>query len=258
MTTNQPQALSRRRVISLDLTTNTYNNVQEEILTRARKGMHGMICFANAHMAIEAQQKPAVAQAMSKADWIVTDGVPLIWALKSLYGIQQERIAGMDMMPSLLSQAARENLPVFLFGSTPDMLERFVAVCEERFPGLTIAGVVSPPFRPATDEEDAQIARQITDSGARLVFVALGCPKQELWMARMRERIPAVLLGIGGALPLLVGETKRAPLWIRQMGMEWMFRLMQEPQRLLKRYVTTNSQYIWYLSRQFLAQKRNG
>jgi N-acetylglucosaminyldiphosphoundecaprenol N-acetyl-beta-D-mannosaminyltransferase len=258
MTTNQPQALSRRRVISLDLTTNTYNNVQEEILTRARKAMYGMICFANAHMAIEAQQKPAVAQAMSKADWIVTDGVPLIWALKSLYGIQQERIAGMDMMPSLLSQAARENLPVFLFGSTPDMLERFVAVCEERFPGLTIAGVVSPPFRPATDEEDAQIARQITDSGARLVFVALGCPKQELWMARMRERIPAVLLGIGGALPLLVGETKRAPLWIRQMGMEWMFRLMQEPQRLLKRYVTTNSQYIWYLSRQFLAQKRNG
>ncbi len=163
----------------------------------------------------------------------------------------------MDMMPALLQRAVEESLPVFFYGSTPDSLAKCVAVCEERFPGLRIAGTLSPPFRPLTADEETAIAEQITDSGARLVFVALGCPKQELWMARMRGRVPAVLLGIGGALPILTGDTKRAPLWVRQMGLEWAVRLAQEPGRLLKRYATTNSLYIWYFTKQLLRQRNN-
>lgn len=247
--------LQRRHVVSLGLTTAPFSVFRESIIAAAIEGKSSTACFANVHMVVECQQNPAVAEAVNRADWVGTDGVPLQWALKSLYGLEQERVPGMDMMPALLERAAEERLPVFFYGSTPEALAKCVAVCEERFPGLIIAGTLSPPFRPLTADEETDIARQITHSGARLVFVALGCPKQELWMARMRGRIPAVMLGIGGALPILTGDTKRAPLWIRQMGLEWAVRLAQEPGRLLKRYATTNSLYIWYFTKQWLGQR---
>lgn len=251
------QALRHREhVVSIDLTVAPFAEQQESIMAAAARGESRTVCFANVHMVVESKHQMELAQAVNCADWVATDGVPLIWALRSLYKIRQDRVAGMDMMPSLLTRAAEENLPVFFFGSTPDMLERCVEVCGQRFPKLTIAGTISPPFRALTADEEEAIAKEITDSGARLVFVALGCPKQELWMARMRGRIPAVMLGIGAALPLLVGETKRAPLWIRQMGMEWAFRLAQEPQRLMKRYLTTNSVYLWYWAVQLFKRKK--
>lgn len=248
-------AVSRRHVVSLDLTPAPYEVVQESIIGAARRGTSSSVCFANVHMTMEALQHPDVERAVNGADWVLTDGVPLMWALRELYGLHQERVAGMDMMPSLLARAADEQLPVFFYGSTPDVLAKCVAVCTERYAGLPIAGTLSPPFRDLTPEEDEATARQITASGARLVFVALGCPKQEMWMARMKGKIPAVLLGIGGALPVLVGAHKRAPRWMRQMGLEWAFRLAQEPQRLFKRYVTTNSLYVWHLTKQIFSQK---
>jgi N-acetylglucosaminyldiphosphoundecaprenol N-acetyl-beta-D-mannosaminyltransferase len=254
----QPNQTLRRRehVVSIDLTVAPFTEQQESIIAAAVRGESRTVCFANVHMVVESRHQMELAQAVNRADWVATDGVPLIWALRSLYKIRQDRVAGMDMMPSLLGRAAEENLPVFFYGSTPDILKRCVEVCSQRFPRLTIAGTISPPFRTLSADEEETIAKEITNSGAKLVFVALGCPKQELWMARMRGRIPAVMLGIGAALPLLVGETKRAPLWVRQIGMEWAFRLGQEPQRLLKRYVTTNSAYLWYWGVQFFKHKK--
>lgn len=256
MTIKPPhQPLQRRHVVSLQLTAAPFSVFEDTIVAAAAEGRSSTVCFANVHMVIECRQNPAMAEAVNGADWVGADGVPLQWALKSLYGLNQERVPGMDMMPALLKRAAKEHLPVFFYGSTPDALDRCVAVCRERFPDLPIAGTLSPPFRPLTADEEDTYARQITNSGARLVFVALGCPKQELWMARMRGRIPAVMLGIGGALPILTGDAKRAPLWVRQMGLEWAVRLAQEPNRLLKRYATTNSLYVWYFTRQLLKHK---
>lgn len=249
-----PLSLPRERVISLAITAGPFSVVQHEIMRAAHEGESRTVCFANAHMVVEAQQNPQLAEAINNADWALADGVPLLWAIKRLYGHSQERVAGMDMMPALLEQAAKEQIPVLFYGSTTDRLERAAAVCRQRYPALQIAGLIAPPFRALTPEEEEAEVKQITQSGARLVFVALGCPKQELWMGRMRGRIPAVLLGIGGALPVLTGEHRRAPEWLRRVGMEWAFRLALEPRRLFHRYATTNTLYLWYLGRQLINQ----
>lgn len=252
---SETTALPRARVVSLGITSATFASVKEAILEAAHLGESRTVCFPNAHMVVEAQQKPELAKAVNNSDWVLADGVPLLWAIKRLYGHEQERVAGMDMMPALLEQAAIEQIPVLFYGSTTERLNEAAAVCYQRYPGLKIAGLISPPFRPLTPTEEEAEVEQIIQSGARLVFVALGCPKQELWMGRMRGRIPAVMLGIGGALPILTGEHKRAPAWIRSMGLEWVFRLALEPRRLFRRYATTNALYVWHLSRQMIGSQ---
>ncbi len=249
----QSTALPRARVVSVGITPATFSAVKEAIIESAHRGESRTVCFPNAHMVVEAQQKPELARAVNNSDWVLADGVPLLWAIKRLYGHKQERVAGMDMMPALLEQSVTEQIPVLFYGSTTERLEQAAAVCRQRYPGLQIVGLISPPFRPLTPAEEEAEVQQIIQSGAKLLFVALGCPKQELWMGRMRGRIPAVMLGIGGALPILTGEHKRAPAWIRQIGMEWAFRLALEPRRLFKRYATTNALYVWHLSKQLMS-----
>lgn len=247
-----PTTLPRSTVVSLGISSTTFADAEQAIIQAASNGESRTVCFPNAHMVVEAKQRPELASAVNNADWVLADGVPLMWAINRLYGHKQERVAGMDMMPALLERAAAEQIPVLFYGSTPDRLEQAAAVGRQRYPGLQIAGLISPPFRALTPAEEEEQIEQITESGARLVFVALGCPKQELWMGRMRGRIPAVMLGIGGALPVLTGEHQRAPDWIRSIGMEWAFRLALEPRRLFRRYATTNTLYIWHLAKQMI------
>ncbi|MFD2934150.1 WecB/TagA/CpsF family glycosyltransferase [Spirosoma flavum] len=251
------RSLSERlHLISLNLSPGSYSQLQDWIINAAHQRESRTVCCANVHMVIEAKQNPAIAEAVNSADWVTPDGVPLVWALRGLYGLRQDRIAGMDLAVSLLQRAADEGISVFFYGSTPQVLERLSQTCLERFPALQIAGVLSPPFRKTTPGEDNTISKQISDSGAGLVLVILGCPKQELWMAQMRGRIPAVMIGLGGALLVLAGFQTRAPLWMQQNGLEWLFRLAQEPRRLFKRYAVTNSLYIWYVGVQWITQRR--
>lgn len=245
---------TRVRVISLDLSVAPYREMQDWIMLKANSRESRTVCCANVHMVVEAKRDSRIAEAVNYADRVTPDGVPLLWAMRGLHAIEQERIAGMDLMISLLQQAAAEGVSVFFYGSTLQVLDKIRVVCSERFPNLRIAGMVSPPFRETKPEEDDAIVKQIASSQAGLVFVALGCPKQELWMAKMRGRIPAVMIGLGGALPLLAGYQNRAPYWIRQCGLEWIFRLVQEPRRLFKRYTVTNSLYIWYFGQQWIAK----
>jgi N-acetylglucosaminyldiphosphoundecaprenol N-acetyl-beta-D-mannosaminyltransferase len=240
------------RLISLSVSLGSYTHLQGWIMDAAHRKASRTVCCANVHMVVEAEQRPEVAKAVNGADWVTADGVPLVWALRALYGIRQERIAGMDLAISTLQRAANENVSVFFYGSTTDVLARLQEACQSRFPSLNIAGMISPPFRLATSDEDEQAIEQITQSGAGLVFVILGCPKQELWMARMRGRIPAVMIGLGGALLVLAGYQRRAPQWMQKNGLEWLFRLIQEPRRLFKRYAVTNSLYAWYVCRAWL------
>ena len=213
------------------------------------------VCFANVHMVVEAHLHSTVASAVNKADWAITDGMPLVWAIKSLYGLKQDRVAGMDMILSLLDRAEKENISIFFYGCTPDVLQRVRQFCLHNFPSIKIAGTISPPFRALTNEEEKDVIETINNSGAGLVFVALGCPKQELWMEHMKHRIQAVMLGIGGALPMLIGEKKRAPKWIQRIGFEWLFRLVQEPRRLFKRYAVTNTLFVYFFLKQLITQR---
>jgi N-acetylglucosaminyldiphosphoundecaprenol N-acetyl-beta-D-mannosaminyltransferase len=148
-----------------------------------------------------------------------------------------------------------KRLPAFFYGGTPALLEKTEHYLRYAFPYLPVAGMYSPPFRPATPEEENQLVEKINSSGAAVVLVILGCPKQEKWMASMKGRIRAVMIGVGGALPVMVGMQKRAPRWLQSLGLEWLFRLMQEPRRLFRRYVITNSLFIYlFVKKIFMVQ----
>ncbi|MCX6217775.1 WecB/TagA/CpsF family glycosyltransferase [Spirosoma sp.] len=245
------QTPERRFAISLGLTILSYNAFIQTIIGAARQRKAAYGCFANVHMVVEAVKDAVFADAVNNSTWVTPDGVPLLWTLRAFYRLRQDRITGLDVLPSLLEEAARNQLPVYFYGCTPPILEQCRAFCVERYPTLTIAGMCSPPFRALSREEEQQAIANINASGASIVFVSLGCPKQEKWMAAVSEQISAVLLGIGGALPVLVGAQKRAPKWMQRRGLEWFYRLVQEPRRLISRYVITNCLFVYYFLRDF-------
>lgn len=208
-------------------------------------------------MVIEAYKNPDFAKVINSSTYTVADGVPLLKALKLLYGISQERVAGMDFMPRLIAEAEKNDLSVFFYGSSNDVLSKIQEKIKKEHPTLKIAGMFSPPFRPLSDVENKNITDNINQSGANIVFVGLGCPKQEMWMARNSAKINAVLLGVGAAFNTYSGTMKMAPQWMRDNSIEWIYRLFQEPRRLFKRYFITNTLFILLIFRQLLKVKLN-
>jgi N-acetylglucosaminyldiphosphoundecaprenol N-acetyl-beta-D-mannosaminyltransferase len=202
-------------------------------------------------MCIEAKRDKKFTEIVNNADLVTPDGMPLVWALKLLYGIKQERVSGMDLLPKLLNEAEKKDLKVFFYGGSENMLSKTKEYVSSHYPDLKYHNYLSPPFRELTLEEMEEHANIINDVAANLVFVALGCPKQEKWMAAMKEKVNACMVGIGGALPVMIGMQKRAPLWMQKFGLEWLFRLTQEPKRLFKRYLITNSLFLYYLFIEF-------
>jgi N-acetylglucosaminyldiphosphoundecaprenol N-acetyl-beta-D-mannosaminyltransferase len=196
-------------------------------------------------MVIEAKQQESFARQVNNASLVLADGMPLVKTLKFFYGVNQDRIPGMDMLPDVLKEAEKNHLSVFFFGSTPDILSRIETRVKSEYPELQIAGLYSPPFDQSLD--NPSYLEMINTSQASLVFVALGCPKQEKWMANHHHKMAAVLLGVGGAFPVFAQVAKRAPLIMQNLGLEWMFRLLQEPRRLFTRYLYTNSSFIYYV-----------
>ncbi len=239
-------------LLSFPISTGTYTEILEEIIARSHTGASSGVCIANVHMVVTAYQDKQFAPFVREADIVTADGLPLTWAMRLLLGIRQERVAGMDLLPDLIRAAEAAALPVYFYGGTEDMLNATSDYLSVHYPALTIAGTYSPPFRPLLPEEENNIASQITQSGAKMVFVVLGCPKQERWMGAMKNKIPAVMVGVGGALPVLIGMQKRAPRWMQKSGLEWFYRLCQEPGRLFKRYAFTNSLFILLVAKEFI------
>lgn len=242
-------------LISFPVSTGTYDDMLQHIINRTYTGQSAFVCIANVHMVVTAYQDVTFASLLKRADVVTPDGLPLTWALRLLYGIRQPRVAGMDLLPDLVRMAEQAAIPIFFYGSTHEVLGITRKHLEKKYPLLIIAGTYSPPFRVLTPEEESEIANTINDSGARLVFVALGCPKQEKWMASMKNKITSVMVGVGGALPVMIGMQKRAPLWMQRSGLEWVYRLYQEPQRLFKRYAATNFIFVYLFTKEFIRVK---
>ncbi len=239
--------MQKTSLINLNISLGSYRNFCENIVQMSECSRSEYVCVTNVHMLIEMFKNRDFANIVNSAAIATPDGLPLTWALKWLHGIKQERVAGMDLLPDLLSEASQGKMPVFFYGSTEQVLDKTKAYIRDNYPGIPYVSTYSPPFRPLTEEEHEWVIQHINASGAKLVFVALGCPKQERWMASMRGKINAVMVGIGGALPVLVGEQQRAPLWMQKSGLEWFYRFCQEPQRLWKRYLLTNSMFLFLL-----------
>jgi N-acetylglucosaminyldiphosphoundecaprenol N-acetyl-beta-D-mannosaminyltransferase len=156
----------------------------------------------------------------------------------------------------VLERATREGVPIGLYGGTPDLLETFVRVLRARYPQAKVVCQIAPPFRALTPEEDEAVTQEIVASGARIVFVGLGCPKQERWMSAHAGRIPATMLGVGAAFDFHAGRVRQAPRWMQSAGLEWVFRLLMEPRRLWKRYARHNPRFVALFIAQLLGLRR--
>lgn len=211
------------------------------------------VCICNAHSVITFGHDVAFARAVAGADMATPDGAPVAWMLRKLGHAGQERINGPDLMWRYCIEAARHGEAVYLYGSTPTTLVALEQRLHAALPGLVIAGRRSPPFRPLTAEEDEADVAAINASGAGVVWVSLGCPKQELWMAAHAGRVHAVMVGVGAAFDFHAGTVARAPNWMRRNGLEWLHRLASEPRRLWRRYLVTNTLFLLGALRQLWA-----
>lgn len=220
------------------------------IVRWAQAGSSRMVCLCNVHSLVTASRAPQLAAALHGSDMNSPDGAPLAWLMRRRGWPEQQRLSGPDLMWTLLGEAERLQLPVFLLGGTPATLAQLSQRLASAFPQLPLAGSLSPPFRPLDEQDNERIADMIHASGARIVLVGLGCPKQEVWMAAQRGRISAVMLGVGAAFDYHAGTATRAPLAWQRAGFEWLYRLVQEPTRLARRYLVTNTLFLLALPRE--------
>jgi N-acetylglucosaminyldiphosphoundecaprenol N-acetyl-beta-D-mannosaminyltransferase len=224
-----------------------WDGALETIVKWAERKESRFISICNVHVVVTAWEDPLLCNALSIADMVTPDGMPLVWHIKRRGFKHQKRIDGPNLMWRYLALAQKAGQSVYLFGSTEETLERLSARIRFEYPLLRIAGACSPPFRPLTSREDEEIVARINDTNASVVFVGLGCPKQELWMAGHKGKINAVMIGVGAAFDFYAGNVKRAPEWMQANGLEWLYRLASEPGRLWKRYLTTNTRFLSFL-----------
>ena len=205
------------------------------------------VCVSNVHMCIEAFESPEFNAIVNGADIVIPDGRPLSWA-QTLLGCKNVRqVRGQDIMASLCEVSGGKKLNIGLYGGSSDeLLARVQEVLINSYPDITICYSFSPPFRPLTLDEDNQVVDEINQMGVDILFVGIGCPKQERWMAEHKSRLSCVMLGVGAAFDFIAGEKAQAPRWVQAIGMEWLFRLVLEPRRLWRRYLITNPKFVWY------------
>jgi len=243
-------------ILGVNVVASSYDEVTEQTLLWANMGESRTLVFANVHVIMEAFDDAAYHGCLSRADMINPDGVPLVWALKLMGLKHASRVYGPDCTIAMLKKAAANNVPVGFYGGSPDVLDALQNIVCRDYPNLTISFAMSPPFRKLTDEEDAAVVQQITESGARILFVGLGCPKQEKWMIEHAGRIPAVMFGVGAAFDFIAGRKLQAPRWMMRNGLEWIFRFCIEPRRLARRYLKHNPRFVFLFARQMILGPR--
>jgi N-acetylglucosaminyldiphosphoundecaprenol N-acetyl-beta-D-mannosaminyltransferase len=242
--------METKTVIDFSITSLSCDEQINTMVKWGKNNLSKVVCIANVHMLIEAHRDPHFGAALQSADLVTPDGMPLVWMLRFLGAVHQDRVAGIDVLAGVCKLAEENGVGVYFIGSQDTILAKMKAKLVREFPNLKIAGMAPLPFRPLTYEEDHILIQSLNKSGAGLVFVSLGCPKQEAWMSQHKGKVSAVMIGLGGAFPVYAGIHKRAPKFLRQAGMEWLYRLVQEPHRLWKRYAITIPIFLWLVAKQ--------
>lgn len=234
-----------RPVLGIAVDLISWPSAIDRIFGWAAAGESRLVCLCNVHSLVTGRNDHAHRNALQEADLVAPDGAPVAWMLRRLGAPKQERISGPDLMWRCCAEAARRGISVYLYGGSQPALIALEQRLTASFPGLNIAGSYSPPFRSLSAEEDDLIVRRINESGAKLVWVGLGCPKQEAWMHAHRDRLHSVLVGVGAAFDFHSGALKRAPGWMQSSGLEWLHRLAQDPVRLARRYIVSNAVFMF-------------
>lgn len=245
----------RVRVVSLMPDVCTMDSVVRRILSLVERG-GGYVCFSTVHMVMESYDDPEFGAKVNSADMIVTDGMPIVWMQKFQGHRDANRVRANDLMIKLLVVAAEQGLKVGFYGGRQEVID---AICERAagdLPNLKIVYAFSPPFRPLTAEEDAEIVSNIREADPDILFMGLGCPKQENWMSAHKGSIRAVMLGVGASFDFYAGNVKESPQWLGRLGFEWLYRLVQEPKRLWRRYLYTNSRFVVLAMQQLTGIKK--
>lgn len=234
-------------VIGLNVDIGNMGNSIRAIFNISKRPMaHSYVCVANAHMLTLARQTSDFENVLNNASLVVPDGIPLVWTQRLKGFKNAERVCGPDLMLELCAEASLHHESIYLLGGNSHTLNLLSEKLMGLFPGLRIAGMYAPsalPEKPAIDEE---LIKQINNSGANLLFVGLGCPKQEYWCATHAPHLRPIAIGVGAAFDFHAGTKKRPHAIVQGLGLEWLYRLLSEPRRLWKRYLTTNTAFIYY------------
>jgi N-acetylglucosaminyldiphosphoundecaprenol N-acetyl-beta-D-mannosaminyltransferase len=241
-------------VLGVPLALTDYDGTLDWIDAMVEARRPGYICVAATHTVMASHDDAALRDAVLGADFVVPDGQPLVWALNLLGHELDDRVYGPELMDRACERAARTGRQMYLYGGRDQgALVQLTRNLRLRHPGLRIVGGYAPPFRELTSDEDAAVAADIVNSRAELVWVGIGVPKQEKWMAQMTPRLPSqVLVGVGAAFDFHGGLIPQAPALIQRMGLEWAFRLAQEPRRLWRRYLRCNPRFVAGFTRQWV------
>ncbi len=248
LVTPPPDDLPRAPAFGIACFAGTLAEAADAVLGRALSGRGGYGVLCNVHVLMTSEREPALRDALRDAWLVFPDGAPVAWLVRRSGAAEAERVGGPDLLAAVLDRGRARNLRHFFYGSTPAVVERLLASIDDRFPGVALAGAFAPPWGTEHDEGSLE---HVVRSGAHVVWVGLGAPKQELWMRRHAATLaPALVLGVGAAFDFHAGTKSRAPRWMRQAGLEWLHRFASEPRRLGPRYIASNSRFAWRLVRE--------
>ncbi|WP_175483611.1 WecB/TagA/CpsF family glycosyltransferase [Amphritea atlantica] len=232
-------------------------NAIDKIIDPDLNGYSTYVCVSNVHMCMEVFDSTEFRKVVNSADLVIPDGRPIFWAQKLLGAKDAQQVRGQDIMMALCQKSAESELKIGLYGGSSDMvLEQVKDQLNRTYPGIKLVYSYSPPFRALSPDEDAAVVTEINNAGVDVLFVGIGCPKQEYWMAEHKDRLRCVMLGVGAAYDFIAGSKKHAPRWMQKFGLEWLFRLVSEPKRLWKRYLKQNPRFIYYFLQQWLLGKK--
>lgn len=242
--------MDKKELYGISVTVGKY----EEYIEKACANIDGYSCFLNSHMIHEFHKSEGFKKVLNNARYVIPDGVPVLYSLRLFGNNQQERIAGNDVIYSLIEAAKSKKLKIYLIGSTEIILNKI----SDKLNKIAVAHeVYSPPYLPIEKFDFNAQAQRINKYQPDLIFVGLGCPKQEIWMYEMRKKVKSPMFGLGGAFLLYAGVDNRAPKWMRNLGLEWLYRLSLEPKRLFRRYLITNSYFCGLFLKEIFLKKNS-
>ncbi len=247
---------NRVQVVALRVNVCDYDSAIARVAELVKRQNGGYVCVSTVHMVMEGYDNPNYAAQVNAADLITPDGMPLVW-MQKLQGIKQaSQVRGTTLMMKLFAFAESNNLTVGFYGGQQKVLDEISVRLKKDYPKLKISYSFSPPFKPLTDARDAEITENIKNSDMDILFVGLGCPKQERWMAEHKNKLPSVMLGVGAAFNFYAGRVSESPEWMSKIGFEWFYRLLQEPKRLWRRYLILNPRFVWLAMLQLSGLKK--
>ena len=249
--------MKRERLLMMDVDVTPLKPSVARIIQWIKEKKSAYVCVANVHMCMEVFDSVSFGSVVNGADLVIPDGKPLSIVQKLLGHANAEQVRGQDIMSALCSVSGEKSLNIgFYGGSSEAVLNLVKSNLLVQYPDVKISYAFSPPFRTLSEQEDGDVVGKINQAKVDVLFVGIGCPKQEIWMAGHKDKLNCVMLGVGAAFDFIAGNKKHAPRWVQNMGLEWLFRLCSEPRRLWKRYLKQNPRFIWYFIQQWLFKRK--